>query len=920
MELVGTYNVVLVIVAILAAIGSTFVSFSVIPRIYDFKNGLVRVSWFLAFAVSFGGGAWTMHFIALLAYALPISVEFHLSLTAVSLVFPIALSMLSIALFRPGRTNPGIMLAALPMALGLIGMHYIGTAALAIDATVHYSQTYVFVAAVTAYAVSVYFLFISHKNYRSRIQRNVRTKAIGALLVGVMIAAVHFIEMKGTHLIGSNDIIGYAIIIQPVILLISIVIIAFLVQGGIFVTAIFDENVSRSKSTIQLIKRRSSTNKALADILAIGLSKKTLHQKMQTALEILTHFNWITHEQAGAIFMNMPNKQLLMVAQHNMPEEIQQQCKHINFGYCLCGTAAEIQEVIYKDCSSCKNEQAFNCMDNYAYYCLPIVHEREVLAVLVLQLEAGHKKRQDELTFLSTVADALATIITTHKVEDNATKIITAIEQAGEAVLIFDAKGMIEYINRAFTENTGFEPKDLVGKEISALQTTNHDDNFYNKLWATIITGEVWKEEIFQKRKDGSSYPCMLTVSPSHNSSGEITHYVTIHEDLTEKKMLEAQFRQAQKMEAVGTLVGGIAHDFNNMLAAITANLFLAKKNLDQPSTLLQKIDNVEQVSRRAAGMIKQLLTFARKDMVKMGEISLSDLMKESMSLLKGTLPENIQIVEEISDDNIQVIGDGSLLQQVVMNLVVNSRDAVEAVESPAISVSLKPCYCDEAWVERNPKFKVGNYAHICIHDNGSGIDKEDMSKVFEPFFTTKELGKGTGLGLSMVFGAVQSHSGVIEVESSEDEGTSILIYLPMVENYIEEMVSGDSMSLAEAKGETILLADDELYVREGTSEVLESIGYRVLQAEDGEQALEIFREHKDEIHLVLLDVVMPNLGGLETAQKIREINPNLPVILMTGYDRENVLRGKGTLENSKVLMKPVKYNVLSFTIRGMLS
>jgi len=347
--------------------------------------------------------------------------------------------------------------------------------------------------------------------------------------------------------------------------------------------------------------------------------------------------------------------------------------------------------------------------------------------------------------------------------------------------------------------------------------------------------------------------------------------------------------------------------------------MYLAKKRIEKGNLTeaIDKINSVDELSQRAAAMTSQLLTFARKGIVQMHELSMNSFVKESLKLAQVTIPENIQVIHDVTTEDVLINGDITQLQQVLLNLLNNARDAVENAPEPRIALKLERYIPDDDFISRHSE--SGAFAHLSVSDNGCGIPKKHLEKVFDPFFTTKAVGKGTGLGLSMVYGAIQSHEGFIEVESKQGRGSTFDIYIPLLEGAEEEVGVDDLDGPAECKGETILFADDELHVRETTAEVLVSMGYKVLQAQDGLEAIDLFRTHQDDIDLVILDVVMPHCGGIPLAKRIRELSSDMPVIFMTGYDKEHVL-GKGDQINcSEVLTKPVNFDALSHTIQRML-
>jgi len=497
-------------------------------------------------------------------------------------------------------------------------------------------------------------------------------------------------------------------------------------------------------------------------------------------------------------------------------------------------------------------------------------------------------------------------------------KLTLAIEHLGEAVIITDRNGLIEYVNPAFTHMTGYGMDEVRGKSPNILNSGTQPASFYQQFWSTIQSGDVWEGRLINRRKDGTLYPVLMSVAPIF-TEGEITHFVAVQQDMDEQDQLENQLRQSQKMEAVGTLVGGIAHDFNNMLSGITGNLYLAKKQLDGAPQVRLKLDNIEQLILRAADMIQQLLTFARKDRVNMQAIQFAPFVKEVLTFLRSSLPEDIILSQDICTDELPVVGDETQLHQVLMNLINNARDAVEHEKHPTITIRLDIFHADESVLESMPAAQPVDYAHLSVSDNGSGIPEEQLEHLFEPFFTTKEQGRGTGLGLSMVFGAVKTHQGFMNVESRVGVGTTFHVYIPLQQGEIEA-ISAERPQPVMGQGELIMLVDDELDVRQTTAEVLESLGYRVLLAEDGVKGAALFKKHMDEIDLIITDVVMPYSGGMQFAEHIRRKKPDVPIIFVTGYDRKDVLGEAAVIGKSEIINKPVQFDDLSYMIRQLLS
>lgn len=504
------------------------------------------------------------------------------------------------------------------------------------------------------------------------------------------------------------------------------------------------------------------------------------------------------------------------------------------------------------------------------------------------------------------------------RMEARARMLTQAIEQSGEAILITDGDGKTEFVNGAFCKLTGYTEEEVSGRTPRFLESGRHAAAFYEEMWKSLVSQGAWQGKIQNRKKDGSVYPALLTISAIQNERGETIQYIGIQQDLTEFEELEEKFHQAQKMEAIGTLVGGIAHDFNNMLAGITGNVYLAKRDVEEGSGLAGKLDVIEKLSFRAAEMIKQLMAFSRKQHAEMSTISIGSFLKEILKLHRVSVPENIALNSAIQDPSVLVVGDVTQLQQVVLNLVNNARDALEGVADPVIDISMVELEADEDFMRHHAGLSGSHLARITVKDNGCGIPAEHLEQIFEPFFTTKGVGKGTGLGLSQVYGVIATHGGVVEAESQVGVGTSIHLYLPVVEQAVQpDSREAEPLSSDEhAHGETLLLADDDDAVRISAGEVLRSLGYHVLTAANGREAVELFEAHP-EIDLLIFDVVMPEMGGMEALQEIRKKAPGIKVIFSTGYASSEKIRATGNVE---VLYKPFQPHVLAQIIRKVLT
>ena len=390
-----------------------------------------------------------------------------------------------------------------------------------------------------------------------------------------------------------------------------------------------------------------------------------------------------------------------------------------------------------------------------------------------------------------------------------------------------------------------------------------------------------------------------------------------VSRDITERKRLEDQLRQAQKMEAVGNLAGGIAHDFNNILQGIMGYADMAKMNLLPSDQVYQEIEQILKGADRAATLTRQLLAFSRRQMIRPVDLDLNDVIAGVSNMLHRVIGEHIELDLKFGADTRTVHADGGTLEQVLLNLCVNARDAMPT--GGQLTIETDQVVLDGGFCETHPWASPGDYALVSVTDTGVGIPPDVVDHIFEPFFTTKETGKGTGLGLSMVYGIVKQHEGLVHCYSEPNKGTCFKIYLPSVERIAATDQKANDTPEAVGGTETILLAEDDEMVREIAVITLERSGYKVLAAKDGEEALQFFEKHREDIQFALLDVVMPKVSGRGVYDAIRALKPDLPVLFSSGYNTNAIHTGFVVEEGLETIQKPYSPNALLHKIREVL-
>jgi PAS domain S-box-containing protein len=491
-----------------------------------------------------------------------------------------------------------------------------------------------------------------------------------------------------------------------------------------------------------------------------------------------------------------------------------------------------------------------------------------------------------------------------------------AIEQSAETIVITDTAGKIEYVNPSFERTTGYSRDEAIGQNPRMLKSGKQDEAFYQKLWETISSGETFKGNMTNRRKDGSFYEEEATISPVFDSSGKVINFVAVKRDITQERELQRQLQTAQRMEAVGTLAGGIAHDFNNALTGVFGFGEILRSQLAGNEDALSNLDEILRCGERAATLTRQILTYSRRQIIEPANLSLNNVITDLLKLVSKVLGEQIEIRMFLEKDLPTIRADIGQIEQVVMNLVMNARDAMPG--GGQLLIETEVANLDAEYVRHHLYMSVGSYVVLRVTDTGVGMDQKTRERVFDPFFTTKTPDKGSGLGLAMVYGIVKQHNGFIHLYSEPGIGTTIKIYLPPVEGAPDVL---ESHKLSEIRGgtETILLAEDDESVRMLVERSLRDLGYTVLVTRNGEEAIEIFHQNSDKISLALLDIVMPLQGGKEAYEGMNQIKPELKVIFMSGYSANSVHESFVLIAGVPFLPKPFSPSSLARKVREVL-
>ncbi|MFH0872124.1 MAG: PAS domain S-box protein, partial [bacterium] len=540
----------------------------------------------------------------------------------------------------------------------------------------------------------------------------------------------------------------------------------------------------------------------------------------------------------------------------------------------------------------------------HGHYCVPLLLGDQVLGVLNLYLNQGHLRDPREEEFLTAAANALAGVIVRRRTEEmlfqSEARYRAVLEQSADGIYLIDVetKRILE-ANLAFAQMLGYTPEQIRGLciyDIVAAEQEVIDRRFQERVNGK---GPSSFERPYRK-KDGSLIEVWVSLSPISYGGREVM--CALVRDLTEKKALEAHLLRAQRMESIGFLAGGIAHDLNNLLTPILINTELLSPALSEP-TGRKMLSSIASNAQRGADIVKQILAFARGMEGEHFLISPKYLLKEIERFAKETFPKSIAINAEIPKDAWPLSGDATQLQQILLNLCLNSRDAMG--KGGTLTLSTENFSVDESYAKMHPEAQVGPYLVFSVEDTGSGVPPDLLPKIFDPFFTTKERGQGTGLGLANVHAIVKGHGGFIRVYSEVGKGTKFLAFLPASPSAEMAKDEEEKAPLLSGHGEQILIADDEASIREITQATLEAYGYSVVSAADGIEAVTFYAQHQGKIQAVIIDMAMPIMDGPATIKALQKMNPEIKVIATSGMDMERMMAGISGVPLEAFLQKP---------------
>jgi PAS domain S-box-containing protein len=493
-----------------------------------------------------------------------------------------------------------------------------------------------------------------------------------------------------------------------------------------------------------------------------------------------------------------------------------------------------------------------------------------------------------------------------------------ALEAAANAIVITDQWGNILRVNAAFTALTGYTAQEVIGQNPRLLKGGNHDEAFYQNLWQTIASGRVWSGQLTNRRKDGSLYDEEMTITPMRNGDGAITRYIAIKQDITERKRLEARLFQSQKMETVGRLAGGVAHEFNSILTTILGQSEFLLRDLPEGSPLAKNAREISKAAGRAAILTRQLLAYGRQQFLQPEILNLNQIVKDMEEAFHHLLGVGVETQFVPAPGLRAVKADAGQIEQVIMNLLLNARDAMP--NGGILTLETANVSFDQESVGHFTELKPGDYVMLAITDTGAGMREEVKARVFEPFFNARGAGPGAGLGLSTCYGIIKQSGGHISVYSELARGTTFKVYLPQVEPQAKAAAPRLQAQDLPRGTETILLVEDDSVLREMAAALLRRLGYTVLAASNGLEALTLKQQRgTGYIDLLFTDIAMPHMSGKELAERVQALSPHTRVLFTSAYTQIAIVQQGVLLKDAALLSKPFTPTALALRVREVL-
>lgn len=877
--LAGTYNVPLVVVSIVIAIIASFAALDLAGRISG-ASGRIRVAWLSGGALAMGIGIWSMHYVGMEAFHLPVPVEYDWPTVLVSLLAAVLASGLALLIIsRPKMTAMHLVFGSFFMGAGIAGMHYIGMDAMRLSARMVYVPSLVVLSVVIAVGDSYVALKLGAAFRRNIEAWNVQ-QMWAALLMGCAIPAMHYVGMAAAQFIPTQTMQGsleHAVKVSNVAL-VGIVIVSLVV----LLTAIASSMMNRALS--------------LRD-------EELIHSRahLQNIFENMAEGIIVFESGFNIVRFNASAKKL--------------------FGATALGSVQDFRRA-FQLCSSDGTplpeemlpvRRAFrgDFMDN----CRLRFRRTDTGSMMFAEVTTRPVRRTAGV--VSEVMISYRDISEREQMDEIRSRLAAIVESSEDAIIGKDLDGKVVTWNRGAEKVFGYSAAEIVGQSIRILipPDRSHEEDDILKQIEGGETVEHFETE--RLRKDGRIVHLSLTISPIRDAAGAVVGASKIARDITNAKKMQRQLRQSEKMEAIGQLTGGIAHDFNNLLGIIIGNLDLLERSLQNDEASLKRVRVAQKAAVRGADLTRRLLAFSRSEDLSPRPTQVGDCVRTTAELAARVLGPDISMKTECDPAMPPVLVDPARLENALLNLVVNARDAMP--NGGRLTIAARLSNVEAAYpAVRAGDLKPGVYACVSVSDTGMGMSTETLERAFDPFFTTKPAGKGSGLGLAMVYGFARQSGGTSRIYSEVGFGTTVSIYLPLAKGDHQPELARPLMSMA-MKPAKVLVVDDEDDLLEIATAYLKDMGHVAMKANSAGMALEVAQREAD-LDLVITDILMPGgMNGVQLAQQLREERPEIKIMYSSGFPADALAERGGIVSEGPILRKPYQREEFERMLRRIL-
>jgi two-component system, cell cycle sensor histidine kinase and response regulator CckA len=892
----SSYHLGFVVLSVLVAMLASFAALDLAGRVRS-DTGATRLAWIAGGATVMGIGIWSMHFVGMLAFHLPVQIRYDIPLMLLSVVVAIAASLLALIIVTRPRVHIWTIIpGGIVMGVAIAGMHYIGMASIRTDARLSYSPSVVSLSVLIAIVASLVALWLTFRFRSDLTTRGVLLKSLSAVVMGVAISGMHYTAMAAAHFapgdrvapstyhINASGELGAAVVVST-ILMIVLAVIGAIIDRSMQAQAVFTRELAERAALLSKSEQRyrSVVDTALDAVVAMD-SEGLIHDWNRQAE---TLFGWTRAEAMGQ-----------RMSDTIIPHRYRAAHEHGLKRFLETGQGPVLNTRI------------------------EITALRRDGVEVPVELAITPAKTQSGWTFNAFLRDLTERNKAAEAVRAGERRYRELFEDMPVGLYRSTLDGQLIDVNPAMVSMLGYPDREsLLATAATALYVNPAD----RSRWSGEIAraGVVRNFDVRMRRGDGTLIWARDTTHAKHDADGAIVFCEGVLEDVTEHveaqqrlHASETQLRQALKMEAVGQLAGGVAHDFNNLLTVILSYCTMLLNRIAPSDPNRGDIEEITVAAERATRLTRQLLAFSRKQVMQPRILDINAVVGDLENLLRRLIGEDIALQSCLDPEVGRINADPGQLEQVLMNLVVNARDAMPNGGRLVISTA----NCDHSEADASALHAMrGSSVLLTVSDTGTGISPEVQQRIFDPFFTTKEQGRGTGLGLSTVYGIVKQSGGEIRVESELGRGTLFKVYFPRVENAPEALERDVLVREVPRGSETLLLVEDDASLRTLAMRVLKKLGYEVLVADGGFEALSIASDPRTAIDAVVTDVIMPGMNGRDLVERLIASRPELKVLFMSGYTNDDVLR-RGVLQGEAAfLQKPFTPDLLARKVREVL-